>query len=95
MIYRMRKTYGLQLPRRYRRKVRKDYLAFAKSKKHGKKQVRTAIRKRLSYVRREIGYLEGYFSQGYVPDIKDIPIILASFKLYEQQEYMYRNKVRN
>lgn len=95
MVYRMCKTYGLRLPRRYRRKARKDYLAFAKSRKHGKKQVRTAIRKQLSYVRRDIGYLEGYFSQGYVPDIKDIPIILTIFKLYEQQEYMYRNKVHS
>lgn len=93
MIYRMCKTYGLQLPRRYRRRARKDYLAFAKSRKHTKKQVRTAIRKQLSYVRRDIGYLEGYFSQGYVPNTKDIPIILTIFKLYEQQEYMYRSKV--
>lgn len=89
----MCKSYGLQLPRRYRRKARKDYLAFAKSRKHSKKQVRTAIRKQLSYVRRDIGYLERYFSQGYVPDTKDIPVILTIFKLYEQQEYMYKSKV--
>lgn len=50
MVYRMCKTYGLRLPRRYRRKARKDYLVFAKSRKHGKKQLRTAIRKQLSYV---------------------------------------------
>lgn len=93
IVYRMCKSYGLQLPRRYRRKARKDYLAFAKSRKHSKKQVRTAIRKQLSYVRRDIGYLERYFSQGYVPDTKDIPVILTIFKLYEQQEYMYKSKV--
>lgn len=93
MIYRMCKSYGLQLPRRYGRKARKDYLAFAKSRKHSKKQVRIAIRKQLSYVRRDIGYLEGYFSQGYVPDSKDIPVILTIFKLYEQQEYMYKSRV--
>ena len=95
MIYRMCKANGLQLPRRYRKKARKDYLTFTKSRKHGKKQVRTAIRKQLSYVRRDIGYLEGYFSQGYVPDTKEIPVILTIFKLYEQQEYMYRNKVHS
>lgn len=93
MIYRMCKSYGLQLPRRYRRKARKDYLAFAKSRKHSKKQVRTAIRKQLSYVRRDIGYLEGYFSQRYVPDSKDIPVILTIYKLYEQQEYMHKSRV--
>lgn len=95
MLYRMCKTYGLQLPRRYRRKAGKDYLAFAKSRKHTKKQIQTAIRKQLSYVRRDIGYLEGCFSQGYVPDARDIPFILTIFKLYEQQEYMYKNKVHS
>lgn len=93
MVYRMCKSYSLQLPRRYQRKARKDYLAFAKGRKHSKKQVRTAIRKQLSYVRRDIGYLEGYFSQWYVPDTKDIPVILTIFKLYDQQEYMYKSKV--
>lgn len=81
MIYRMCKSYDLQLPRRYRRKARKDYLAFAKSRKHSKKQIRTAIRKQLSYVRRDIGYLEGYFSQGYMAETKDIPVILTIYKL--------------
>ncbi|MCM1045570.1 MAG: IS5 family transposase [Candidatus Gastranaerophilales bacterium] len=95
MIYRMCKSYGLQLPRRYRRKARKEYLAFAKCRKHNKKQVRTAVRKQLSYVRRDIGYLEGYFSRGYVPDIRDIPHILTILKLYDQQEYMYRSKVHS
>lgn len=95
MIYRMCKTYGLQLPRRYRRRARKDYLAFAKSRKHTKKQIRSAIRKQLSYVRRDIGYLEGYFSQGCVPDTKDISLILTIFKLYEQQDYMYKKKVHS
>lgn len=48
MIYRMCSSYGLQLPRRYRRKTRKDYLAFAKGRKHSKKQIRTALRKQLN-----------------------------------------------
>ena len=93
MIYRMCKAYGLQLPRRYRRKARKDYLTFAKKRKHTKKQIQAAVRKQLSYVRRDIGYLEGYLSRGYAPDTRDIPSILTIFKLYEQQEYMYKNKV--
>ena len=33
IIYRFCKSYGLPLPRRYRKRARKDYLAFAKSKK--------------------------------------------------------------
>ena len=95
MISHMCRSYGLQPPRRYRRKVRKEYLAFAKCRKHNKKQVRTTVRKQLSYVRRDLGYPEGYFSQGCVPDTRDIPDILTIFKLYEQQESMYRNKVHS
>ena len=34
IIYRFCKSYGLPLPRRYSKRARKDYLAFAKSKKH-------------------------------------------------------------
>ena len=93
MIQRMCQSYGLQLPWCYRRKARKEYLAFAKSRKHNKKQVRAAIRRQLSYVRRDIGYLEGYFSRGFMPDTRDIPHILTIFKLYAQQEAMYENKV--
>ncbi len=95
MIYRMCKSYGLSLPRRYRRRARKEYLAFAKSRKHTKKQIRTAVKKQLSYVRRDIGYLKDYFSRGLAPDTKDIPFILTIYKLYEQQEYMYQNKVHS
>ena len=36
MIYRMCKAYGMQLLRRYRRRARKDNLAFAKGRKHTK-----------------------------------------------------------
>ena len=85
----------MQIPRRYHRSARKGYLAFAKGRKHTKKQIQTAIRKQLSYVRRDICYLEGYFSQGCVPETWDIPIILAIFKLYEQQEYKYKKKVHS
>jgi len=95
MIYRMCKAYGMQLPRRYRRRARKDYLAFGKSRKHTRKQIRSVIRKQLSCVHRDIGYLESYFSQGCVPDTRDIPLILTIFKLYEQQEYMYKNRVHS
>lgn len=38
MIWRFHKAYGLPLPRRYTRRARKDYLAFAKSKKHTAKK---------------------------------------------------------
>ena len=95
IIYRMCKSYGLTLPRRYRRNARKDYLTFVKSRKHTEKKVREAVKKQLSYVRRDIGYLEDFFSKGYAPDKKDIPLLVTVFRLYLQQEYMYSNRVHS
>lgn len=64
ILYRFCKSYGLALPRRYRKRARKDYLAFAKSKKHSTKQIRKALRKQLGYVARDIRYLEEFMSDG-------------------------------
>lgn len=80
------------LPRRDCQTARKRYLSFAKSKKHSAKQIRKALKKQISYVKRNIGYLEGFMSAGLSPRQKDIPTILTIFKLYEQQKYMYDNK---
>ena len=49
IIFRFCKAYGLTLPRRYARKARKDYLAYAKCRKHTGKQTRKAIKKRSSF----------------------------------------------
>lgn len=80
---------------RYRRNAGKDYLAFVKSRKHTEKKVREAVKKQLSYVRRDIGYLEGFFNKGYAPDKKDIPLLVMIFRLYLQQEYMYKHHVHS
>lgn len=95
ILYRFHKSYGLVLPRRYARKARKEYLAFAKCKKHTTKKIRKAIRGQLSYVRRDIAYLEEFLADGYAPQGKEIPLLLTIFKLYEQQQYMYEHKTHS
>ena len=95
IIARFCKAYGLLLPRRYRRRARKDYLAFAKGKRHSRKQVRRAIRGQLSYVGRDLGYLEGFIADGYAPNRNEISKIGTVMKLYEQQKYMYKNKTHH
>ena len=65
ILYRFHKLYDLPLPRRYSRKARKDYLTFAKRKKHTNKKIRKAIRKQLGYVARDNKYLEQFMSDGY------------------------------
>lgn len=95
IIYRFCKSYGLPLPRRYKKRARKDYLAFAKSKKHSAKKIRKALRKQLGYVARDIGYLEKFMSDGYAMIDKKISLYLTIITLYEQQKYMYDNKVHS
>ncbi len=67
IIYQFCKLYGLPLPRRYMRKARKEYPAFAKAGKHSGKQIRRAVKKQLSHVRRDLKYLDQYMSDGYAP----------------------------
>ena len=95
IIYRFCKSYDLPLPRRYSRRARKDYLAFAKSKKHSAKKIRKAIRKQLGYVARDIRYLEQFMSDGYAMTGKEIDRYLTIITLYGQQKYMYDNKVHS
>ena len=85
MIYRFCKCYGLKLPRRYRKRARKEYLAFAKSRKHTAKKIRSAIRRQLGYVKRDLGYLEQFMSDGYAMTGKDIDLYLTIIRLHEQQ----------
>ena len=80
-------------PRTYRKVARKEYLDLAKSKKRTKKKIRHVIRKQLGYVKRDLGYLEEYMSQGYALPKKYVDIYLTIIKLYEQQKYMFDNKV--
>lgn len=95
IIYRFCKTYGLKLPRRYVRTARKEYLNFAKAKKRSRKKIRKALRRQLSYVGRDIKYLERFLSEGYAPTSAEAGLILTILKLYEQQKYMYDNKVHS
>lgn len=95
IIIRFCKTYGIPRPRMYRRQARKNYLALAKAKKRSTKKIRATIRKQLSYIKRDIKYLEDYMCEGYAPTTKEIPLLRTIYKLYEQQHYMYQNKVHS
>lgn len=95
IIIRFCKTYGLARPRMYRRQGRKNYLALAKTKKRSTKKIRYTIRKQLSYIQRDIKYLESFMSEGYAPSKKEIGFLLTIYKLYEQQKYMYKARVHS
>lgn len=95
IIIRFCKSYGFSRPRMYRKQARKKYLALAKAKKRSTKKIRATIRKQLAYIKRDIGYLERYMEDGYAPTSKEISLLMTIYKLYEQQQYMYQNKVHS
>lgn len=82
------KDYNLLKPKMYKTEARKNYLALAKSKKRSKSKIKKTIRKQLGYVKRNLGYLYKFMSEGYAPTSKKSLYL----KQYEQQEYMYTNK---
>ena len=95
IIIRFCNTYGFSRPRMYRKQARKNYLALAKAKKRSSEKIRATIRKQLAYINRDIKYLEKYMEDGYSPTSKEISLLMTIYKLYEQQQYMYRNKIHS
>lgn len=85
--------YNLKRPRMYKENARKDYLALAKCKKRPTKKIRKAIKKQLQYIRRDREYIEWFMSYGYYLDKHQLERLAVIDKLYEQQEYMYKNNV--
>lgn len=95
IIDRFSKDYDLLKPRTYKIEARKNYLTLAKSKKKSMVKIRKTIRKQLGYVKRDLGYLFKFMSEGYAPTSKEITLLETIMKLYEQQEYMYNNKTHS
>lgn len=95
IIDRFCKSYHLVKPRTYRREARKNYLALAKCKKRSAKKIRKTIRKQLGYVKRDLGYLESFMMNGYAPTIQENILLETIYTLYQQQEYMYKNKIHS
>lgn len=93
MIDRFCREYKLEKPRTYRKKAKKNYLALAKCKRRSASKIRKTIRKQLGYIKRDLGYLENFMSNDYAPFSKEIKCLTVIYKVYEQQKYMYENKV--
>ncbi len=83
--------YDLEKPRTYRETARKDYLALAKKRKRSVKAVRTALKKQLQYVKRDIGYIDRYLEEGKELSGAQVTRLEIIRKVYEQQKYMYDN----
>lgn len=84
---------NLDKPRTYRKKARRDYLKLARSKKRTAGRIRKAIRQQMQYIRRDRGYLSQFEKQGIALSEKESKLLLVLDKVYEQQKFMYDNKV--
>jgi IS5 family transposase len=82
-------------PRTYRKIARKEYLKVAQKKHKTRAEIRHALRKQLSYLGRNIKYIKtllGNFTK--VPlKRRDYKYLLVIQTLYDQQKYMYDNRV--
>jgi len=84
-------------PRTYREIARKEYLRVAQKKHKTKKEIRHALRKQLSYLYRNIKYVHQLLEYlGTIPlGKKEYKYLLVIQTLYEQQKFMYDNRIHS
>ena len=82
-------------PRTYRKLAHKNYLKFARSKKHTGKLIRKSVRQQLGYLKRNLGVIGQMLSKGKILSEKQQKRLETIRTLYEQQKTMYDNKVHS
>ena len=82
-------------PRNYRKRARKDYLKYARSRKHTAQKTRAAIRRQLGYLKRDLDAIDAKLSTGKALGERQSERLDTLRKIYEQQKYMYDNKVHS
>lgn len=78
-------------PRTYRKKARKDYLKYARSRKHTAKMTHKATGKQLGYLRRDLSHIDEMLEQGKILKAREMQRLETIRNIYEQQKYMYDN----
>ena len=89
------RRFDYYIPRMYRRNARKDYLNLARCKKRTSKKIRKAIRQQLQYIRRDRKYINELLETECELTQKQAERLAVIDKVYEQQKYMYENKVHS
>ena len=82
---------GQKKPRMYRKRARKDYLRLSKSKKRSARAIRSAVRKQLQYIRRDIGYVAELVRKGARLSSKQAERLNIVTTVYEQQRIMFES----
>ncbi len=78
-------------PRTYRKCARKEYLKYARSRKHTAKTTRKAIQKQLNYLKRDLTAIDGKLSEGKKLNVRDSELLETIRSIYNQQKYMFDN----
>jgi hypothetical protein len=82
-------------PRTYRIVARKDYLSYAKTRKHTKKQIRKQIRKQLQYLARNLHIIKDLVAKGASLSTLSRQLykkLLVIGEVFRQQKEMYDTK---
>lgn len=87
--------FGYYTPRMYRQNARRDYLNLAKCKKRTAKKIRKAIKQQLQYIRRDRGYLDALLETECELTQRQKERLAVVDRVYEQQKFMYDNKVHS
>lgn len=89
----------IKKPRTYRRKAQAAYLAVAKKKRKGRKEIRKAIGAQLRYLRRNLGHIHALLDRvGSAPfplTHRDQRLFWTIQLLYDQQKQMYDTRSRS
>ena len=81
-------------PRTYKQRARKDFMAITKQRKARKKNIRKAIRKQLSYVKRDLKIINELLDKTGIEFLTfgQLRIFWVVQELYRQQQEMYDKK---
>lgn len=82
-------------PRNYRKRARKDFLKYARSRKHTTQKTREALRKQLGYLKRDLDSIDAKMNMGKELTDRQGERLETLRKIYEQQKYMYDNRVHS
>lgn len=88
-------TAGEKKPRTYRKRARKDHLAFVRTRKPGAKKIRKAIGKQLGYLARNLRSIDTMLEQGGKLSDRQQARLETLRKVYEQQKQMYDTRTHS
>ena len=82
---------GQKKPRMYRQCARRDFLRLSRSKKRSAKAIRSAVKKQLQYIRRDVGYIVQFVQNGVKLTAKQKNCMNLVTTVYEQQRLMFED----